>query len=984
MKWTKEICILTLLGVGMLTGCPGPDGDGGGTSQPTLFDKVDTTSQLTIKAAQAVSDAAEALLSDVTSEATLVSLSQKLLDDATKMRDDAQKTYDNAQAVVDKIKEEEQSSASGGSSSIRARESARLQVAKAVLEAAKEALDNAKYVFKSAQSVQKNARNNLDTSHAIIRRIIKAVRQVRVLAQGVRVANKSVETVKQEDTETIVLFSGTVERSSQNQYVATMEVGTLPFSIEDAGIGTGALSARYESGGVGDAFDFIAAGRGILFVPGKNGNVPTSGKYVYTITKTKTGDNKEAREVTITITVEQPQETLILYPAFSTVLATDPVVVTDSGVGAGALSVAYESGGAGDRFTAIPDVANRRIRFTPKGGDDAPTPGAYVYTIAKTKTGDNKKAQDLGVVINVVSAIQSKQETIDIDISSSPGTDDGAENSFSMMEGRNYTIFLTDTGVGTGALSARYKSGGSGDKFTVTLDAPNRGISFEPKKDGDAPTPGTYVYTIAKTKTGSNTKAQDVDFTIIVIKGTLILEKPSVTLDGVTNAMSPAPTLVTDREDGSKENPAIINIANSAWEDTKKSFKILLPGATFESDNEEVATVDGNGVVTLVGSGSTTITLTKNRKTYKITLTVGTKRILADHVSAGGYHTLAIHSDDTLWAWGYNRYGQLGIGNRNKQDTPVKVGSATTWKVVSAKYEHIMAIQDDGTLWVWGNNNNGQLGLGNIDNQHTPVKVGSETWKAVAAGKLHTVAIKSDGTLWAWGLNEYGQLGLGDKGFDTNRNVPVKVGSETWKAVSAGESHTVAIRSDDTLWAWGLNDSGQLGIGNRNNQDVPVKVGSATWKAVSAGGSHTVAIHSDDTLWAWGYNRYGQLGLGDNGVASLEAKGVDTNRDVPVKVGSATWKGVSAGGSHTVAIHSDDTLWAWGLNNYGQLGLGDKGFKTNRNVPVKVGIATWKAVSAGGSHTVAIHSDNALWAWGRNNYGQLGRSGDTKVPRRVE
>jgi alpha-tubulin suppressor-like RCC1 family protein len=244
------------------------------------------------------------------------------------------------------------------------------------------------------------------------------------------------------------------------------------------------------------------------------------------------------------------------------------------------------------------------------------------------------------------------------------------------------------------------------------------------------------------------------------------------------------------------------------------------------------------------------------------------------------------------------------------------VGSDTSWaSVVPGRY-HSVAIKTDGTLWVWGNNRDSQLGLGDTTDRSNPEQVGSDSaWAFVAAGNGHTVAVKTDGTLWAWGDNDDGQLGLGDT---TDRSNPEQVGNDTaWAFVAVGFSYTIAIKTDGTLWAWGSNFWGHLGLGDMDTRYSPTQVGSdSDWAFVAAGLScHTVAIKTDGTLWAWGNNIYGQLGLGDAGSG--------TERLSPEQVGSDTaWAFVTAGGNHTVAVKTEGTLWVWGGNDVGQLGDG--------------------------------------------------------------
>jgi hypothetical protein len=243
--------------------------------------------------------------------------------------------------------------------------------------------------------------------------------------------------------------------------------------------------------------------------------------------------------------------------------------------------------------------------------------------------------------------------------------------------------------------------------------------------------------------------------------------------------------------------------------------------------------------------------------------------------------------------------------------------------------------------------------------------------QSVSAGGLHTCAVKTDHTLWCWGSNFYGQLGDGST---TNRTAPVQVSGHAtdWAAVAAGASHTCAVRTDHTLWCWGLNGNGEFGNGTTTDSPVPVQVGghTADWAAVAAGTGNTCAVKTDHTLWCWGSDFYGQLGDGST-----------TNRTAPVQVsGHATdWAAVAAGAagaSHICAVRANGTLWCWGDNTYDQLG---DGTTTGSPVPVQVsGHATdWAAVTAGGIHTCAVKTDHTLWCWGDNTYGQVGDGSTT-------
>jgi len=357
-------------------------------------------------------------------------------------------------------------------------------------------------------------------------------------------------------------------------------------------------------------------------------------------------------------------------------------------------------------------------------------------------------------------------------------------------------------------------------------------------------------------------------------------------------------------------------------------------------------------------------------------------------VSGGRWHTLAIKTDGTLWAWGMNNYGQLGLGNSGEgtnRNTPTQVGADLNWSSVSGGMDHTVAIKTDGTLWAWGHNAWGQLGLGHTTpepiptpTQVLPAGLPATGWSFVSAGWRHTIALRTDGTLWAWGLNAEGQLGLGHR---TNTPTPTQVlPGTTWLSVYAGAGHTLAIRPDGTLWSWGGNHEGQLGLGHWAHTPIPTQVLPAGlpatgWASVSGGDFYTIAIRTDGTLWAWGMNTSGQLGLG-------HATHIPTPTHVlPAGLPATGWSSVSAGWAYTLSIRTDGTLWAWGVNVDGRLGLGHATLiptltPTQVVLPAGTPTTNWSSVSVGERHTLAIRTDGTLWAWGWNWFGQLGL-GDT-------
>lgn len=320
----------------------------------------------------------------------------------------------------------------------------------------------------------------------------------------------------------------------------------------------------------------------------------------------------------------------------------------------------------------------------------------------------------------------------------------------------------------------------------------------------------------------------------------------------------------------------------------------------------------------------------------------------------------------TLWGWGYNGSGAIGDGTYINRSAPAQIGALKTWSSISSGCNHTAAVKSDGTLWIWGNNECGNLGVAG-GGRNSPVQVGSGTnWaSAVAAGEyssvahLYTMATKTDGTLWAWGDNSSGQLG---DGTTVTKSSPIQIGSGTsWAQVTASYGlHTVAIKTDGTLWAWGSGGNGRTGLGDTVNRSSPVQIGASTdWAQASAGQMHTMAIKTDGTLWTWGNNSTGQLGK--TGAAA---------RSSPTQINSDTdWRLGVAGSTFCLAIKTNNTLWAWGSNYYGQLGVGSVSDKTT---PTQVPGATWTDVSGGPDNAFAIKADKTLWAWGGNDTGALG------------
>ena len=321
-----------------------------------------------------------------------------------------------------------------------------------------------------------------------------------------------------------------------------------------------------------------------------------------------------------------------------------------------------------------------------------------------------------------------------------------------------------------------------------------------------------------------------------------------------------------------------------------------------------------------------------------------------------------------LWVWGQPNNGKLGLSSGTGYYSPVQMGLETYWATTEGTSESSYAITSDGALFSWGKNTEGQLGLGDATVRSSPVQVGALTNWATVSGMLEgpVLATKTDGTLWAWGENSWGCLGLGDT---TKRSSPTQVGSLTnWASVSAGRNMGFAVKTDGTLWSWGGSYAGTnnmaLGRGAAATASSPVQVGSLTnWSTVSAQHYRTNALKTDGTAWSWGQGGGGFIG-----------NGATTNQSSPVQVGSLTnWAQVVASGNTANAVKTDGTLWGWGFG----LKIG-QGSTTAQSSPVQIGSLTnWDTLAPGYNSVFCIKTDGTLWGWGSGTVGMLGQGNTT-------
>ena len=328
----------------------------------------------------------------------------------------------------------------------------------------------------------------------------------------------------------------------------------------------------------------------------------------------------------------------------------------------------------------------------------------------------------------------------------------------------------------------------------------------------------------------------------------------------------------------------------------------------------------------------------------------------------GWQESLFYGAGNYLFAWGSNSSGRLGQNNTTNVSSPIQI-PGTTWSSISEGGTHSLAKKTDNTLWAWGANINGELGQNNETRFSSPVQIPGTSWSSIATNntdRQHSLATKTDGTLWSWGYGGTGKLGQNNQ---TRFSSPVQIPGTTWSSISAAYKHSLATKTDNTLWSWGANDNGRLGQNDATYRSSPVQIPGTTWSSISGGQNHSLATKTDNTLWSWGINQSGELGLNDR-----------ISRSSPVQIPGTSWSSISGGRAHSLATKTDNTLWSWGSGSYGRLG---QNTTTNVSSPVQIPGTTWSSISSGGLHSLATKTDGTLWAWGYNYAGGLGQNNVT-------
>ncbi|MCX7775881.1 MAG: hypothetical protein N2067_07270 [Spirochaetaceae bacterium] len=347
-------------------------------------------------------------------------------------------------------------------------------------------------------------------------------------------------------------------------------------------------------------------------------------------------------------------------------------------------------------------------------------------------------------------------------------------------------------------------------------------------------------------------------------------------------------------------------------------------------------------------------------------------------VAIGGFHTLVLKTDGTLYGTGGNNTGQLGLGNNDNKNTLQFVMSGV--KAVAAGALHSLVLKEDGTVWAMGDNSAGQLGLGDTTTRTSPTQIpGLVNIVAIAAGQKQSFFLDNAGNLYAAGNNENYELGL-DNTIQIIFTTPTFVTSNV-AAVSAGERHTMILKVDGTLYGTGLNNYSQLGLGFSSSPQRMAQVTTiSSIGSVVCGGYHTLVIKQDKTVWAVGCNDVGQLGLGFN-TPDPDSVITWTQITSPPAIPGNVQK-VAAGRKHTLILLDNGALYGTGDNARGQLGV-NTAPQPYQLAPIQIttevhalGIGGFSTIvpedQMGGRHSVIIKNDHSLWAMGYNYWGQLG------------
>ena len=348
--------------------------------------------------------------------------------------------------------------------------------------------------------------------------------------------------------------------------------------------------------------------------------------------------------------------------------------------------------------------------------------------------------------------------------------------------------------------------------------------------------------------------------------------------------------------------------------------------------------------------------------------------VLAGSLTTAGLAAYAVAADGAVWAWGDNDQGELGVEGADRlvptrlavpAASAVAAGERTGGEGLGA---HALILTREGTVYGMGDGDAGQLGHADGQDRFAPHRVpGLDGVRHLAAGGDFSLALRADGTVWAWGTDRHGALGDGEAS-RALPHVPTAITGHTeLQALAAGHDHVLALRRDGTVLAWGGNHHGQLGDGTREARRAPVPVpGLKDVTAIAAGAEFSMALTRDGQVWTWGDNDDGELGH--------EVLAATHEERSPKRVERLTEVvAIATGGGHALALRRDGTVWGWGANHFGELGRGEgrPGSLGLEAAPVQ-GLTGVAAIAAGDGFSLAAKADGTVWAWGANGNGQLG------------
>lgn len=389
---------------------------------------------------------------------------------------------------------------------------------------------------------------------------------------------------------------------------------------------------------------------------------------------------------------------------------------------------------------------------------------------------------------------------------------------------------------------------------------------------------------------------------------------------------------------------------------------------TWTSSDSSIATVTDSGTVTAVATGKATITATSKGILGTATVTVtppSTKAFTSvTAVAAGFAHTCALVTGGAAYCWGSNASGQLGNDTTGISPFPLAVSGGLTFASITAGYSHTCALTSTGAAYCWGDNTNGALGAATANaTSGPPVAVsGGITFTMISAGYSHTCGVATNGSAYCWGSNESGELGNGTVGQDSPTPALVS-GGLTFASVSAGGVYTCGVTTAGAGYCWGSNGYGVLGDGTTTDSPVPVQVaGGLQLASISAGVYHTCAVTVNGAAYCWGEAGNGQLGTGLTSLSS----------STPLAVaGGHTFASIAVGELSTCAVTTAGAGYCWGSGSFGSLGNGST---DQADSPVAVsGSLALASVSAGISfHACGLDTGNTIYCWGYDNSGELG------------